>query len=202
MSVPILPESAPFSPAQRAWLNGFLAGLLRAESGAGLNSVAARPSAPALPAAAASAPEEEFPWHDPNLPLEERLRRAEGKPLERVLMAAMAQLDCGACGYRCQTYSEAIASGEERCLTLCAPGGAATARKVKEILGRARAAAAPPAAGAARPGRAKPRAARVIRTARLNREGSEKETRQVVLDLSGSGLAYEPGDSLGIHPRN
>jgi len=24
----------------------------------------------------------------------------------------------------------------------------------------------------------------------------------VVLDLSGSGLAYEPGDSLGIHPRN
>src|SRR5512144_1189100 len=25
---PLLPESAPFSPAQRAWLNGFFAGLL------------------------------------------------------------------------------------------------------------------------------------------------------------------------------
>ena len=26
-SVPFIPDSAPFSPAQRAWLNGFLAGL-------------------------------------------------------------------------------------------------------------------------------------------------------------------------------
>src|SRR5687767_5847446 len=26
--VPIIPESAPFSPEQRAWLNGFLAGML------------------------------------------------------------------------------------------------------------------------------------------------------------------------------
>ena len=25
--VPVIPETAPFSPAQRAWLNGFLAGL-------------------------------------------------------------------------------------------------------------------------------------------------------------------------------
>ena len=41
-------------------------------------------------------------------------RLAEGKPLERRLMAAMAQLDCGACGYVCRTYSEAIARGEER----------------------------------------------------------------------------------------
>ena len=29
-------------------------------------------------------------------------------------MAAMAQLDCGACGYLCQTYSEAIADGAEK----------------------------------------------------------------------------------------
>ena len=32
-------------------------------------------------------------------------------------MAAMAQLDCGACGYLCQTYAEAIADGEEKDLT-------------------------------------------------------------------------------------
>ena len=28
MTIPLLPESAPFTPAQRAWLNGFFAGLL------------------------------------------------------------------------------------------------------------------------------------------------------------------------------
>ncbi len=30
----ILPESAPFTPAQRAWLNGFFAGLISASSAA------------------------------------------------------------------------------------------------------------------------------------------------------------------------
>jgi DNA-binding NarL/FixJ family response regulator len=29
------------------------------------------------------------------------------------MMAAMAQLDCGACGYLCKTYGEAIAEGKE-----------------------------------------------------------------------------------------
>ena len=28
VAIPVLPDSAPFTPAQRAWLNGFLAGLL------------------------------------------------------------------------------------------------------------------------------------------------------------------------------
>ncbi len=36
----------------------------------------------------------------------------------------------------------------------------------------------------------------------LNRNGSAKDTRQVVLDLAGSGLAYRPGDSLGVAPTN
>ena len=44
-------------------------------------------------------PEEDFPWHDPALDLDERLTLAEGKPQPRRLMAAMAQLDCGQCGY-------------------------------------------------------------------------------------------------------
>ena len=29
---PLLPESAPFSPEQRAWLNGFFAGFLALDS--------------------------------------------------------------------------------------------------------------------------------------------------------------------------
>ena len=72
-----------------------------------------------------------MPWHDPALSMEERLSLAEEKPVARRLMAAMAQLDCGACGYACQTYAEAIASGEEKDLTKCAPGGRETAKKLK-----------------------------------------------------------------------
>jgi sulfite reductase (NADPH) flavoprotein alpha-component len=36
--------------------------------------------------------------------------------------------------------------------------------------------------------------------ARLNEAGSEKDTRHVVLDISGSGLSYAPGDSFGLYP--
>ena len=122
--VPVLPESAPFTANQRAWLNGFFAGLLGVEgtpaaTGFFAGSEKTGPSeAPAL----AAAVEETFPWHDPALSMEERLKLAEGRPLPRLLMAAMAQLDCGACGYLCNTYSEAIASGQERSLKLCSPG--------------------------------------------------------------------------------
>ena len=55
------------------------------------------------------------------LPLDERMQLAEGRPLPQRLMAAMAQLDCGQCGYLCQTYAEAIAArrGEERSSAAC-----------------------------------------------------------------------------------
>ncbi|MFF7109918.1 molybdopterin-dependent oxidoreductase [Pseudomonas sichuanensis] len=36
----------------------------------------------------------------------------------------------------------------------------------------------------------------------LNGPGSTKETRQLVFDLSGSGFTYQPGDALGVWPRN
>ena len=36
----------------------------------------------------------------------------------------------------------------------------------------------------------------------LNGRGSNKETRHLELSLEGSGLTYEPGDSLGIYPEN
>ncbi len=36
----------------------------------------------------------------------------------------------------------------------------------------------------------------------LNGRGSNKETRHVELSLEGSGLTYEPGDSLGVYPEN
>src|SRR5688500_6554775 len=134
-AVPLLPENAPFSVAQRAWLNGFFAGMVARVTAA----VGQEPAALAAPAAApaaitlapAAAEEETFPWHDAALGMNERMALAEGKPLSRQLMAAMAQLDCGACGYLCQTYSEAIAAGQEKDLSKCAPGGRDTSRKLK-----------------------------------------------------------------------
>ena len=101
--MPLIPENAPFSPAQRAWLNGFLAGLY-----GGATAPLSVGQAPA-----AAEPAEDFPWHDPVLELPERLGMAEGRPLPQRLMSAMGQLDCGQCGYMCQTYAEALADGRE-----------------------------------------------------------------------------------------
>ena len=141
MAIPVLPESAPFTPAQRAWLNGFFAGVLsldESSSGGAAAQGAARlnvqPPSNGHGQVAVAEAEEAFPWHDPTLPIDERLKLAEGRPLERVLMAAMAQLDCGTCGYMCQTYAEAIARREEKDLTRCTPGGKETALKLREIM--------------------------------------------------------------------
>ncbi len=119
MSLPLLPESAPFSASQRAWLNGFFAGLLNID-GAGTAVSAAESVATIV------AEDEEFSWHDPALALDERLELAQEKPYSRVLMAAMAQLDCGSCRYVCQTYAEAIASGADADISKCTPGGRET----------------------------------------------------------------------------
>src|SRR5262249_22887567 len=125
--IPRLPETAPFSSSQRAWLNGYLTGLFSLEAGGdGLQSP---------PPVTAPSKGEDLPWHDPILPLEERLLLAQGKPPEQVLMAAMAQTDCGQCGYLCRTYAQAIARGEEKSLSRCVPGGQATSRKLKELVG-------------------------------------------------------------------
>lgn len=47
-----------------------------------------------------------------------------------------------------------------------------------------------------------PLQASMIVNRQLSGPGSEKETRQYVFDLSGSGLYYEAGDALGIWPTN
>ena len=48
------------------------------------------------------------PWHDQTMPLAERMKLAEGKPLRWRMMAAMAQQDCGQCGYDCKDYAGAF----------------------------------------------------------------------------------------------
>jgi sulfite reductase (NADPH) flavoprotein alpha-component len=186
-SPPFIPENAPFSSAQRAWLNGFLAGLYggaRTASEAGMSR--AEPKAEI----------EDFPWHDPALELDERLALAAGKPLPRRLMAAMAQLDCGQCGYLCQTYSEALAEGRETSVSLCVPGAKATSKALKRLLAEA----PPPVVAAPPPKSVAPTSpvceVRVLAAERLTGPDSAKDVRHVVIDLGQSGLSYLPGDSI------
>src|SRR6201986_5661863 len=133
------------------------------------------------------------------------------------MMAAMAQQDCGQCGYNCHDYSDAIAGKSEARLNLCVPGGKETARMLKSLheeLDKAPAASSPatPAAvpsGVApavvdQPGRSRdnPVKATFLSRRLLNKSGSEKETWHIEFDLSGCGLDYVVGDSFGIFAKN
>jgi len=131
----LIPESAPFSPEQRAWLNGFFAGLLSLDATAGATVLGN--AVPDAAAKAVAGADDGAPWHDAAMPILERMALAEGKPLPRRLFAAMAQQDCGQCGYLCETYSAAIASGQEPKLNLCVPGGKETSRMLKRLLAEA-----------------------------------------------------------------
>jgi sulfite reductase (NADPH) flavoprotein alpha-component len=211
-NIEIIPPSAPFSEAQRSWLNGFFAGLLSTD---GPVALSAEQGANLLQGAAGDGDDGEAPWHDQTMPIAERMKLAEGRPMRRRMMAAMAQQDCGQCGYNCHDYSEAIASKAEARLNLCVPGGKETARMLKalhEELERAPAAssspalapAAAPAVVTAEPGRSRdnPVAATFLSRRLLNKPGSEKETWHIDFDLSGCGLAYVVGDSFGIFAQN
>lgn len=59
-----------------------------------------------------------------------------------------------------------------------------------------------PAAESATYTRRYPFMAEVLDNQSLNGRGSSKETRHIELTLEDSGLAYQPGDSLGLYPQN
>lgn len=213
-----IPETAPFDEQQRAWLSGFFAGLMGlsaeersavAQGGMILGSSAGH-SVPESPENAS----EEFPWHDPALPLEERMELAKQAPIERKLMAAMAQLNCGSCGYECKSYAEAIATGTEKNLALCTPGGRETKQMIKLLLKDGREAGKPGSAPTKKNGfaaksvtsnaydRHHPFRASLLDVTQLSKHGSAKDVRHIVVDLSGSELKYEVGDALGVYPVN
>ncbi|MDR9854926.1 assimilatory sulfite reductase (NADPH) flavoprotein subunit [Paenibacillus sp. VCA1] len=50
--------------------------------------------------------------------------------------------------------------------------------------------------------RTNPFHAEILENLNLNGRGSDRETRHLEISLEGSGLQYEPGDSLGIYPEN
>ena len=69
----VLPESAPFTAEQRAWLNGFFAGLLQTH-----DSQPPTLASSGLPETVdvelvKDVPADDCPWHDPGLPLSERM---------------------------------------------------------------------------------------------------------------------------------
>jgi sulfite reductase (NADPH) flavoprotein alpha-component len=208
----IVPASAPFSDVQRSWLNGFFAGLLTTD---GAVPLSAEQGAALMPGAGGDGDDGEAPWHDQTLPIAERMKLAEGRPLRRRMMAAMAQQDCGQCGYNCNDYSDAISARSEARLNLCVPGGKETARMLKSLyeeLDKAPAAAPSAAVTPAvavtttisEPGRSRdnPIAATFVSRTLLNKKGSEKETWHIDFDLSGAGLDYVVGDSFGIFAKN
>src|SRR5476651_2110412 len=128
--IEIIPSNAPFSEAQRSWLNGFFAGLLSTDGPAPLS---AEQGSAVLQGSAGDGDDGEAPWHDQTMPIADRMKLAEGRPLRRRMMAAMAQQDCGQCGYNCNDYSDAIASKGEARLNLCVPGCKETARMLKSL---------------------------------------------------------------------
>ncbi len=211
VSVPpvvVIPETAPFSAEQRAWLSGFLAAAVAPELFGGVTLPAGTAAAAASVVLASN---DEAPWHDPAMLIDERMKLADARPLAPRLMAAMAQQDCGQCGYNCADYANALFEKKEERLNLCAPGGKETARMLKalaEEIGAAKIDAAPStpaiAAPAAAPGSSRETAmeAVFIGRRRLNAEASAKDTWHVDFDLSGSNLDYTVGDSFGVFPRN
>jgi sulfite reductase (NADPH) flavoprotein alpha-component len=229
----LIPESAPFSPEQRTWLNGFFAGLLSLDGG--VNPLTAAEAAALLQNGSAAptargplddADDGQAPWHDPAMPLGDRMQLAESRPLRRRMMAAMGQQDCGQCGYNCEDYANAIFLKSEERLNLCVPGGKETARTLKTLYAEfgaipaAKPAATKPppvsakepapqpalaeisAKAAASPSRDQPDEIVLLSRTRLNKPGSAKETWHVELDLGHSAISYAIGDSLGVFARN
>jgi sulfite reductase (NADPH) flavoprotein alpha-component len=209
----IVPETAPFSEEQRAWLNGFFAGLVSLDQVTALSPDQAKGLMPAAPAGPLDDGDDgEAPWHDQTMPIPERMKLAESRPFRRKLMAAMAQQDCGQCGYNCEDYSNALFLKQEERLNLCVPGGKETNRMLKKLFEEFGDSAPAPAAEkteaknevAAEQGRSRdnPVVAKFSARYRLNKEKSEKVTQHIEFDLSGTGLDYVVGDSFGIFPKN
>lgn len=214
----ILPDSAPFTPEQRTWLNGFFAGFLGLDQA--VTPLSPEEAAALMPgllgAPDHTAGEGPVTWHDPAIPIAERMKLAEGRSVRMRMMAAMAQQDCGQCGSSCEEYSGQIFNKKEERLNLCVPGGKDTSRMLKKLYEEAgKTPGIAPAAPAASPDDAKPApvmplgrsrdnpvAATVVSRTLLNRKGSEKETWHVEFDLTQSGLDYTVGDSFGIIPAN
>lgn len=260
-----LPDNAPFTPAQRAWLNGFFAGLITPGGPAGAaTTAAAKPaltilfasqtgSAESLAKKLAKAARErghvakpvdlgtvdlaaiaafghvaviastygEGDPPDGAKAFAAVLEQAEGQPLAGLHFAVLALGDRSYthfCRFGAQLDARFAALGGSRLADLVEADGdtdgpfAGFRERVLAAIGDA--AATPAGAPAAAPAttedadedepwsRDKPFPARLLEATILNGPQSDKETRHVAISLAGSGLAYEPGDALGVVASN
>ena len=76
------------------------------------------------------------PFHRDDLTLPERMAMATemGGKWETRMFAAMAQTDCGACGWDCEGYANALADGETDDISLCVPGESETLDMLKLLM--------------------------------------------------------------------
>jgi len=76
------------------------------------------------------------PFHRDDLTLPERMEMANeiGGKWETRMFAAMAQTDCGACGWDCEGYANALAEGETDDISLCVPGESETLDMLKLLM--------------------------------------------------------------------
>jgi NADH-quinone oxidoreductase subunit B len=123
----------PKAAAKPAPPAGGAAGVTAGEAAGATTAVLEAPAEEAAPEAPA-APSVAF--HDEHLTLPERMKIAEemGADLKMKLFAAMAQTDCGACGWDCEGYAEAIATGETKDISLCVPGESETLDVLKALM--------------------------------------------------------------------
>ena len=208
----MIPEWAPFSPEQRAWLNGFFAGLLSLDAKAGVT-----PLDGAMPDAAAKAlgrRGDGAPWHDAAMPIAERMTAGRGQAaaaqavrrhgaagLRPVRLPVRDLLGGHRAGARSQAQPVRARRQGDEPHAQASPGGDAGA-----VAGNASPREAKPAEGAARlpspASRDAPVEAMFRSATRLN-GGNRRRTRATSCSTSpAAGLDYTPGDSFGLYPTN
>jgi sulfite reductase (NADPH) flavoprotein alpha-component len=277
--VPVLPESAPFSPEQRAWLNGFFAGLFSRAPGTG-GAPAPAGSAPALipltvlfgsqtgtaEGLARRAAKEAGKRHFaatvldmaqvdlPRLAAESNVlviasTYGDGEPpdnakaLHAALHAAAAHpaangpfagLRYAVCALGDTNYTQFCRCGADFDAWLEKLGAARVspradcdldceekfsawlnhaltalatdptpepAPEVPAVAEPAATVVAPPSAPSPH-SRQNPFPALLLASRNLSGAASSKQINHIEFDLSGSGLAYEAGDALGVYPHN
>jgi sulfite reductase (NADPH) flavoprotein alpha-component len=266
--LPVLPENAPFSPEQRAYLNGFLAGLYSYTTVPASGATSAPATKPLVPltilfgsqtgtaAKLAKAVSKEASKHgfaptlhdlakyqtaqlasEPNLLVVastygdgeppdnakgfwDFLRGASAPKLERTRFSVLSLGD--------SNYAKFCQFGKDVDEKLTALGAKCVAPRIDcdadyeepfakwlatavPALARAAGSASPVSAATAsdesdpaepRYSRKKPFPAKLVTNRKLNAPGSGKDVRHFEIELTGSDLAYEVGDALGVLPTN